>query len=135
MRARQGAHGEPARYERRCLSLYAEHRADYEAAGRRPAFRFRVPQDVRLPIPDLGRPGLALDSTELEDFVVMDRAGRPGPALAAVLDRAAHGVTHLLRDLASVPESARELLLYDALGLPAPCYAHLGPARDPESDA
>ena len=64
------------------------------------------------------------------DFVVW-KAQRPGipatPAyqLAVVVDDAAQGVTEVVRGDDLVPSTPRQLLLYDALGLPAPRFIHV----------
>lgn len=130
MRTRQEAHGQPQRYDRRCLSLYAEHRADYEAAGREPCVRFKVPGgSVGFWDLLLGEVALPIDS--LEDFVLLEGDGHPGREFARVLDRAGAGVTHVVRGEDQLRETARELLLVDALGLQAPRYAHLT-GRRPE---
>ncbi len=125
MRTHQESHGRPMRYDRRCLSLYAEHRADYEAAGRKSCVRFRVPEGGRMVLADLLRGEVTIPLDDLEDFVLLDAEGRPGEAIGAVLDHARNGVTHVVRDEDRWLQMSRELLLYDALGWQAPRYAHL----------
>jgi glutamyl-tRNA synthetase len=65
------------------------------------------------------------------DFVVW-KAGRPpaGPSspayqLAVVVDDAEGGVTEVVRGDDLVPSTPRQLLLYEALGLPAPHFVHV----------
>lgn len=125
MRERLRTHGQTDHYDRRCLSLYAEHRADYEAAGRRPAIRFRVPDGLILAFDDLIRGPMRLEGDRLDDFLILDREGHATGILANVLSRAEGEVTHVVRGESQALDTARELLLYEALGLPTPRYAHL----------
>ncbi len=104
---------------------------DVAALGERPyCWRFRLPAEspsfvdaFRGPTQvDLHRTG--------GDFVVW-KAARPGipasPAyqLAVVVDDAAQGVTDVVRGDDLVPSTPRQLLLYEALGLPAPRFTHV----------
>lgn len=135
LRAHQEAHGQAVRYGQRCLSLYAEHRADYEAAGRKPCVRFRLPEGPSPVLDDLLRGRMALPLEELEDFVLLTADGRPGEVLETVLERTRAGVSHVVRTEARRMATARELLLYDALGLKPPRYAHTRPEPTPGTSA
>lgn len=59
------------------------------------------------------------------DFVVWKSAGTPAYQLAVVVDDADQGITDVIRGDDLVPSSPRQLMLYDALGLPPPRFTHL----------
>ncbi len=59
------------------------------------------------------------------DFVVSKRDGLPAYQLAVVVDDAAQGVTEVLRADDLLPSTPRQLLLYRALGLREPEFAHV----------
>ncbi len=60
------------------------------------------------------------------DFVVWTKRAQPAYQLAVVVDDARQGVTHVVRGDDLLASAARQLLLYDALGLtPMPEYTHL----------
>jgi glutamyl-tRNA synthetase len=99
--------------------------ADAAALGDRPyAWRFRVgasPDFV-----DLYRGPTHIDLRQTGgDFVVWKSAGTPAYQLAVVVDDAAQGVTEVVRGDDLVPSTPRQLLLYEALGLPPPAFAHV----------
>jgi glutamyl-tRNA synthetase len=105
---------------------------DVDALGDRPfCWRFRVPE--RSPaFVDGFRGPTALDLRAAGgDFVVWKAARSPGQAstpayqLAVVVDDAEQGVTEVVRGDDLVPSTPRQLLLYAALGLPAPAFAHV----------
>ena len=59
------------------------------------------------------------------DFVVWKSAGTPAYQLAVVVDDAAAGVTEVVRGDDLIPSTPRQLLLYRALALSAPAFAHV----------
>jgi glutamyl-tRNA synthetase len=59
------------------------------------------------------------------DFVVWRSAGMPAYQLAVVVDDAAMGVTEVVRGDDLVPSTPRQLLIYRALGLTPPRFAHV----------
>ncbi len=59
------------------------------------------------------------------DFVVWKNAGTPAYQLAVVVDDAAMGVTEVIRGDDLIPSTPRQLLLYQALNLTPPAFAHV----------
>jgi glutamyl-tRNA synthetase len=99
--------------------------ADAEGHGDRPlAWRFRVSRSPAFT--DRYRGPTHIDLRQLGgDFVVWKSAGTPAYQLAVVVDDAAQGVTEVIRGDDLVPSTPRQLLLYDALGLALPEFAHV----------
>jgi glutamyl-tRNA synthetase len=71
-----------------------------------------------------GKCAFDVDAT-VGDFVVARADGVPAYQLAVVVDDAAMGITDVLRGDDLLPSTARQLLLYRALGPPAPRFAHV----------
>jgi glutamyl-tRNA synthetase len=73
---------------------------------------------------------------EIEDFIIVRSDGRETPVynFAAVVDDALMGITHVVRGADHIPNTPRQILLYEALGYPVPVFAHiplvLGPDRE-----
>lgn len=59
------------------------------------------------------------------DFVIWKNAGTPAYQLAVVVDDVAMGVTEVVRGDDLIPSTPRQLLLYRALGLSQPRFAHV----------
>lgn len=91
------------------------------ATGREPALRFRVDVDA-VEFDDLFR-GAELGRVR-GDFVIQKRDGGPAYQLAVVVDDAATGVNLALRGDDLLASTPRQLLLYRALGLNPPRFAH-----------
>ncbi|MSR54892.1 MAG: tRNA glutamyl-Q(34) synthetase GluQRS [Gemmataceae bacterium] len=103
------------------------HRRSGEAnsLGTRPfAWRFRVNASPTFTDRFLGE--LSIDIRELGgDFVVWKSAGTPAYQLAVVVDDAAMGITEVIRGDDLAPSTPRQLLLYRALDLEPPVFAHV----------
>ncbi len=125
--AAQAPHGpgdDGPRYPGTCRTLSAAEVARRSAA-RPPAWRFRVPGgEVAFEDGIHGR--CAFDvAAGAGDFVVARADGVPAYQLAVVVDDAAMGVTEVVRGDDLLPSTSRQLLLYAALGLPPPRFAHV----------
>jgi glutamyl-tRNA synthetase len=122
--APHGPSDEGPRYPGTCAGLSADE-ARRRSASRRPSWRFRAaPGPVRF---DDGVHGpRAVDvAVEVGDFVVARADGVPAYQLAVVVDDAAMGVTDVVRGDDLLASTGRQLLLYAALGLAAPRFAHV----------
>jgi glutamyl-tRNA synthetase len=94
-------------------------------AGRPAALRFRVPPG-EVAFHDLLMGPVAFDpEAEAGDFVVRRKDGVAAYQLAVVVDDAAMGITHVVRGADLLASTARQLLLYRALELPAPEWLHV----------
>jgi glutamyl-Q tRNA(Asp) synthetase len=63
-------------------------------------------------------------ATQIGDFVLRRADGLWAYQLAVVVDDAAQGVTHVVRGADLCDNTARQILLQNALGLPTPRYRH-----------
>ncbi|MFI4862221.1 MAG: tRNA glutamyl-Q(34) synthetase GluQRS [Phycisphaerales bacterium JB063] len=91
------------------------------------AWRLRVP-DADIPFHDALHGEQALNVQQhVGDFVVATKAGHPAYQLAVVVDDARQGVTQVVRGDDLLPSTARQVLLYQRLGLAdhLPAYLHL----------
>ncbi|HKK18868.1 MAG TPA: tRNA glutamyl-Q(34) synthetase GluQRS [Opitutales bacterium] len=96
-------------------------------------WRFRLPNDREILFDD-GR----LGPCEFEclrdfgDFLVWRKDGVPAYELAVVVDDAAMGITEVVRGEDLLISTARQLLVYEALGLEPPAFYHTPLMVDPE---
>ena len=63
-------------------------------------------------------------SEDIGDFVLKRADGLWAYQLAVVVDDAAQGITHVVRGEDLTDNTARQIVLQQALGLPTPCYLH-----------
>ncbi len=127
------ASDEGPRYPGTCRGLSPGERAA-RAARRPPAWRFRVPEGP-VAFPDAFHGACAFDvAATVGDFVVARADGVPSYQLAVVVDDAAMEVTDVLRGDDLLPSTSRQLLLYRALGLPVPRFAHVPLVVGPDGE-
>ena len=111
-------------YPGTCAHRRAADAVALTAAGKPFAWRFRVTESPTYP--DLFAGEQRIDLTQAGgDFVVWKTQGGPAYQLAVVVDDAATGVTEVVRGDDLIPSTPRQLLLYRALGLAAPRFAHV----------
>lgn len=75
--------------------------------------------------PDLVKGALTKPLDSMRDFVIVRSDGSPVFHLANVVDDITMRITHIVRGDDHVENTYRHLFLFQALGAPAPAYAHL----------
>lgn len=86
--------------------------------------RFRNP-NKKVAFDDMIRGRIEFDTTELGDFVIARSMTEPVFHLVVVIDDAESGITHIVRGEDHISNTPRHILLYEALGLGVPQYAHI----------
>ncbi|MGA0134202.1 MAG: glutamate--tRNA ligase family protein [Opitutales bacterium] len=88
-------------------------------------WRFRVPDGKVIGFMDAIRGAQRFTAgTDFGDFLVWRKDGMPAYELAVVADDHAMGVTEVVRGADLLLSTARQLLLFEALGWPPPAWAH-----------
>ena len=124
-RKAQLAAGQPPRYLGTCAKLSTDEIEARLAKGLKPALRFRVPEAGETVFVDLVRGRQAFAHRDIGDFIIRRADGSPAFFFSNALDDALMGVTHVLRGEDHLANTPRQLLLLQALDLPAPRYGHL----------
>ena len=130
MREAQMASKQAPRYDNRHRHLSAEQQAAFVAEGRMATVRFRIDDQRSIEWKDLVRGPMRWAGADLGgDMVIARRApadqiGDPLYNLVVFCDDAAMGITHVIRGEDHIANTAKQLLLYEALGLQQPEFAH-----------
>lgn len=114
-RARALAAHKPPIYDRASLNLSDEQRAAFEAEGRKPHWRFKLPAS-KLAWTDLIRGPVEFDGAMISDPVLVRADGTPVYTLASVVDDIELGITHVIRGEDHVANTAVQIALLMALG-------------------
>lgn len=117
--------GKMPRYMGKCRNLTREQIAAYEAEGRKPTVRFRVPADQQILVRDMVRGDVVFDSNNIGDFVIVKSDGIPTYNYAVVIDDALMHITHVIRAEEHLSNTPRQCLVYDALGFEKPVFGHI----------
>lgn len=124
-REEQTARGETPRYSGKHRDLSPEQCAAYEAEGRVPSIRFRVPEGRTFTFDDLVKGPISFESDVSGDFVIVKKDGIPTYNFAVVLDDYLMKITHVLRGEDHVSNTPRQLMIYDAFGWEPPRFGHM----------
>lgn len=125
MRKLQLSSGQAPRYTGTCRNLTADQVAEKFAHGEQATLRFHVPIGQMIEFDDLVRGPQRFASDDIGDFIIRRADKTASFIFCSPLDDALMGVTHVLRGDDHLTNTPRQLLLLQALGLPAPHYGHI----------
>jgi glutamyl-tRNA synthetase len=132
-RKRQEAAHLPARYNGRCAHLSPAERAAFEAEGRKPVVRFRIPLDRAIAFDDIVRGHVEIDTDVLGgDLVILRADGSPLYHFTVAVDDAAMAITHVIRGEDHLSNTPKHILLFEGLGAKVPQFAHLPLILNPD---
>lgn len=131
MREAQKARNEAPRYDNRHRNLTPEQQEEYEKQGRKPVIRFIIDDDRQIRWDDQIRGKMVWKGSDLGGDMVVARTpegdepfGQPLYNLAVVVDDTDMNITHVIRGEDHIANTAKQILLYEALGGEIPEFAH-----------
>lgn len=125
---KQSEHG--ATYKKYLEKLIADDKAYVskeevkEEGQRAEVIRLRNP-GKKVVFEDMIRGEVAVDTTELGDFIIAKSIDEPIYHLAVVVDDFEMGVNHVIRGEDGIYNTPRQILIQEAIGAPRPVYAHM----------
>lgn len=121
----QLSRGLPPVYDRAALKLTDADRAQLEAEGHKPHWRFKLDTDRgHVEWHDLVRGHTHIDPASLSDPVVRREDGSYLYMLPSVVDDIDLGITHVVRGEDHVTNSGVQIQMFEALGASVPAFAH-----------
>jgi len=89
--------------------------------------RFRVPRGTSetVAFEDLVYGRIEKRGQDIEDFVIVRSDGRPLYILSNAVDDALDRITHVIRGADGLANTPKQVLIYRALGVPLPVFAHM----------
>ncbi len=130
MREAQRAAKQAPRYDNRHRNLTDAERDAYEAEGRTAVIRFKIDDDREIAWNDMVRDRVSWNTNDLGGDMVIARAanagevGQPLYNLAVVVDDIDMKISHVIRGEDHIANTAKQILLYEALGATVPEFAH-----------
>ena len=124
MKEKAAAEGLPPVYSGKWASATEAEVQAMVDAGEPYAVRFRVPQDELVTIHDAIRGQVTWNTNTLGDFIILRSDGTPVYNFCVAVDDADMRITEVVRAEEHLPNTLRQVLIYNALGLSAPKFAH-----------
>ena len=131
LRETQKAQGKAPGYDNRHRDLSDEEKQEFEAQGRKPVIRFKIDRDRTISWQDSIRDTVSWQGSDLGGDMVIARAsevdepyGQALYNLAVVVDDIDMNISHVIRGEDHIANTAKQILLYEALGAEVPVFAH-----------
>jgi len=116
--------GLPPIYDRGAITLSDAERAEKEAAGEQPHWRFKLDHDKPIEWKDGIRGPQHFEAAQMSDPVIRRGDGSWLYMLPSVIDDIAMGVTDVLRGEDHVSNTAAQIQMFEALEARPPSFAH-----------
>jgi len=114
-------------YDRTCRSLSADEVRARVEAGQLHVWRVKVPENQGdIVIDDVIRGTVSWPGDSMDDFILVRSDGTPTYMFATVVDDWKMGITHIIRGDDHLSNTPRQVMVYQALDVPVPVFAHMG---------
>ncbi len=128
MRAEQKAKGLSTRYDGR----WRDRDPKEAPPGVKPVIRLKAPQTGDTVVKDRVQGEIKVANAQLDDMVLLRADGTPTYMHSVVVDDIDMGISHVIRGSDHMTNTFRQLLLYNAIGAPAPEFAHIPLIHGPD---
>jgi glutamyl-tRNA synthetase len=131
MREEQKAKKQAPRYDNRHRNLTKEQQAAFVAEGRKPVIRFKIEEPREVSWQDMVRGEVKWNTRDLGGDMVIARVDDQGQIslplynFAVVIDDIEMDITQVIRGEDHIANTAKQILLYEALGANIPQFSHL----------
>jgi len=119
------SHGKTFKYDRRCLCLSAEKIAKRIQDRELFTIRILVPVNKIFRFKDEVYGNISVSSDTIEDYIILRSNGLPTYNFSVAIDDALMKITHIIRGEDHLSNTPKQLLIYSALGIDPPVFAHL----------
>lgn len=124
-REEQIARGENPNYSGKHSNLTAEEQKAFEAEGREPSIRFRVPKSKEIKFDDMVKGDVSFESEGIGDFVIVKKDGTPTYNFAVAVDDHLMKISHVLRGDDHISNTPKQIMIFEAFGWDVPTFGHM----------
>jgi nondiscriminating glutamyl-tRNA synthetase len=117
--------GENPQYSGKCRHLTTEQKAAFEAEGRLPSIRLKVPANKIYSFEDMVKGNVSFESDGIGDWVMVKKDGIPTYNFAVAIDDYLMKISHVLRGDDHISNTPKQLMVYEALGWDVPQFGHM----------
>ena len=115
------------KYDKHCLHLTKEEVEQKLKSGVPYVIRQNIPENITTEYEDIVYGKIVVDSSDLEDNILLKSDGMPTYNFANVIDDHLMGITHVIRGTEYLSSTPKYNLMYDTFGWERPAYMHLPP--------
>ncbi len=127
------AKGGVAGYDRTCRGLSDDQVASRFAQGEAHVWRLAVPENRGdIVFDDAVRGVMSFPESAVDDFILARTDGSPTYNFAVVMDDVDMRITHVIRGDDHLSNTPKQIVVYEALEMPVPIFAHLSMIWGPD---
>ncbi len=120
-------------YDRKCRHLSKEEASARINNGEAHTWRLKIPLDRGdVEFDDLVFGNTTFPITQMDDFILVRSDGSPTYNYVVCLDDALMKISHVIRGDDHLSNTPKQILVYEALGMPVPRFAHLSMILGPD---
>lgn len=132
VREEQKANKQPPKYDKHCRNIDPTEAKARKEAGEPCVIRLKVPEDKPVVVNDLLRGEIIINSSQVDDQVLLKSDGYPTYHLAVVVDDHLMKITHIMRGEEWISSAPKHVLLYEAFGWEKPVFVHIPVFLNPD---
>lgn len=132
LRESQRVEGKITRYDGLCRSVTADEAKQRIENGESHVVRLKLPVDLDITFEDIVRGRVTVNTSDMDDQVLVKADGFPTYHMAVVVDDHAMQITHVIRGEEWLPSTPKHIYLYEAFGWKAPEHVHLPNILNPD---
>ncbi len=125
LREEQKELGQTPRYDGHCRNIPLKEARARVAAGESHVIRMKLPENTAVTFDDLVLGEVTVNTSDLDDQVLVKADGYPTYHFAVVVDDNSMGITHVIRGQEWLPSTPKHALLYKFFGWETPKFVHL----------
>ena len=122
-------------YDRQWMAEDSESAERFESQGRSSVVRLKMPREGECVIDDLVRGEVRFDWAGQQDTIIQRTDGSCTYHLASVIDDHDFEITHVVRAEEHLPNTPRQIFIFQSLGYDCPQFAHLPYVAEPGGTA
>lgn len=113
-------------YDRCCRNLSKAASQELIASGAPHTWRIKLPLDrANVDFEDIVFGSISIPMEQLDDFIIMRTDGSPTYNFVVCVDDANMRISHVIRGDDHLSNTPKQIMVYEALGVPLPAFAHL----------
>lgn len=120
------------KYDRHCVHIDKAELDHRIAAGEKYVLRLKMPDERIFAFDDLIRGRVEIDTSQLDDQVIIKSDGFPTYHLAAVVDDHLMQISHVIRGEEWLSSTPKHIFLYECFGWTPPLWVHLPLILNPD---
>lgn len=112
-------------YDKHCVNMSKDEVQAKIAAGEQYVIRLNIPENVDITFTDIVKGDITINSSEVDDQVLIKSDGFPTYHFAVVVDDNLMGITHVVRGEEWLTSTPKQKMIYEYLGWKMPAFIHL----------